>query len=142
MTNVIFPYGKRDWYPHMKPADVAIWNKFIEEFPDVYDNVQYDLEIGEVPGFVLNHPELAMQGQASNYQCKIDVVGFKKDQIDIIELKPGAGFAALGQVNGYKALYQRDFSPPFVPKAVVITDRTTTDISHAAHVQNVQIVVV
>ncbi len=138
----VFNYEKRYWYPHLTQDHITIWEKFITQFPNVYDYVQYDLEIGQVPEFVTSHPDKSMQGQANLYQRKIDVVGFKGDQIDLIEIKPHAGLSSLGQINGYKALYQRDFNPPVVPKAIVITDQTDQDTTHAAYAQNVTIIVV
>lgn len=137
-----YPFAKRSWYPHMMPLDVAIWERFIDEFPDAYDYVQYDVKVGKAPEFVSEHEDEAMQKQASLYQRKIDVIGFKDGEIDIIELKPNAGTAALGQVNGYRHLYMRDYSPPETPKAVVITDRLLPEMGELAHLAGVQIVVV
>lgn len=138
----VFTYGKRYWYPHLTQDHISIWEKFIAEFPDAYDYCQYDLEIGQIPDFVTGHDDQRMRGQANLYQRKIDVVGFKGDQIDLIEIKPHAGLSSLGQINGYKALYQRDFSPAVVPKAIVVTDRIDDDVAHAAYAQGVQIIVV
>lgn len=137
-----FSYEKRYWYPHMKPLDQAIWERFISQFPDVYDHVQYDVPVGEVPEHA-TLPVSDLGGTAEMlYKRKIDVVGFKGDQIDIIELKPSAGLSAIGQVNGYRALYIRDYSPSVVPKAIIITDSVDPDAGHVAHLQGVQIVVV
>lgn len=136
------PYGKRSSYPHMMPFDVAIWEKFIEEFPDMYDKVSYDVKVGTPPEFdTIVHPETG--GDAINlYKKKIDVIGYKADQIDIIEIKPKAGTSALGQVLGYKILYTRDFKPPVEPKAIVVTDQASLDLGHIAASMGVQIVVV
>lgn len=126
----------------MKPGDVGIWEKFISEFPDMYDTVQYDFDVGSAPEFdtVVNN---ATGGDASLlYRRKIDVVGFKEDQIDIIEIKPSAGPSALGQVLSYVELYVRDEKPPVQPKAIVLTDVLLIDMGHLASQLGVQIVVV
>ncbi len=136
------PYGKRYYYPHMKPYDIAIWERFIEQFPDAYDNVQYGVRVGTVPEFVTGHEDPAMQKQAEIYQREIDVVGLKSDQIDIIELKPNASTSALGQVNGYRHLYMVAFTPPETPKAIVITDRLLPDMNFLAEQTGVQMIVV
>lgn len=138
----VMPFGKRNWYPHMMPEDVAIWERFIEQFPDAYDHCQYDVLVGKAPDFVVNNPDPAMQKQANLYQYRIDVVGFKGDQIDIIELKPRAGTAVLGQINGYRHLYMRDYLPPETPKAVVITNELRPEMLELASVAGVTLVVV
>lgn len=141
-TPEMFAYGKRYWYPHMKPYDIAIWEKFMEEFPDMYDYCQYDVPVGQVPPHALD--AVSAEGGTAEmlYKRKIDVVAYKGDQIDIIELKPNAGMSAIGQVNGYRMLYIRDYSPSVTPKAIIITDSVDPDTAHVAHEQGVQIVVV
>ncbi len=136
------PYGKRYWFQHMKPLDQAIWERFMEQFPDAYDNVQYGVRVGSVPDFVAGHEDPAMQKQAEIYQREIDVVGFKGDQIDIIELKPRAGTSALGQVNGYRHLYELTYTPPEKCKAIVITDELLPDMNLLAAQADVFMVVV
>lgn len=138
----MMPFEKRYWYPHMMPEDVAIWNRFLEQFPDAYDNVQYDVKVGKIPEFVEGHDDEAMRAQGTLYQRKIDVVGYKGDQIDIIELKPHASTSALGQVNGYRHLFMRDYSPPENPKAVIITDQLLPEMGELAHAAGVTIVVI
>src|SRR5690349_2056741 len=104
----VFKYEKRYKYPHMKPADVAIWERFIEKNPDAYDTVQYDFNVGDAPPFnpLINGEEDL--NQDALYRLKIDVVGKKGNIIDIIELKPKAGPSTIGQVKGYRTLCIRD----------------------------------
>lgn len=137
-----FPFEKRNWYPHMMPEDVAIWERFIEQFPDAYDSVEYDVKVGSVPEFVAGHDDPAMRAQAALYMRKIDVVGYKADQIDLIELKPNAGTSSLGQILGYKHLFIRDFMPPEDPKAIVITNAVRPDTGEIAHSMGVTMIVV
>lgn len=126
----------------MMPADVAIWERFIAKFPDMYDQVEYDVKVGAVPEFVAQDPDLVHRAQAPLYQRKIDVVAYKGGQIDIIELKPRASMSTLGQVLGYKELYLRDIKPNVEPKAIVITDEADADFGHVAASMGVFIVVV
>lgn len=138
----LYPFKKLSHYPHMGPADVILWERFIEQFPDAYDNVEYDVKIGTVPDFVAEHEDEAINGQAPLYMRKIDVIGYKEEQIDIIEVKPRAGFSAIGQVDGYRDIWVRDFNPPAKPKAILITDSTDVDTQHTAYAKDVLIVVV
>ena len=137
-----FPYELRSWYPHMKPNDKEIWDRFIVNNPSAYDYCQYDVLVGSDPAFDTTvTPETG--GDAWKlYQKKIDVVGFKGERIDLIELKPRAGAAAIGQVLMYRKLYKKDYSPPTQPKCIIITDDVKTDTLEFAKEQGVSIIVV
>ncbi len=137
-----FPFVKRYHYPHMKPGDVEIWNRFIEQFPNVYDHCQYDVPVGTVPEHAKGPLAPGAGSDEILYNRKIDVVAFKGDQIDIIEIKPSAGPSTIGQVKGYQHLYKRDYTPPVEPKAIVLTDNLLPDMGEIARAQGVLIVVV
>ena len=137
-----FPYGKLSWYPHLMPEDVAVWERFIAKFPEMYEYCQYDVLVGKVPAFVKEHEMESMRAQAPLYQKKIDVLATIQGQTDIIELKPICTMATVGQVEGYKYLYTRDYEPPVAPKAVVICGQTTEDVAEFAQKRGVMIVVV
>ncbi len=137
-----YTYHLRSHYPNMRPEDVAIWEHFILKYPDMYEEVAYDVLVGSPPGF----PTIVGEGPASDdlrlYKKKIDVVGYRLGRVDIIELKPRAGAAALGQVNGYKTLYIRDISADPAPFAVLITDELRTDMQMLADEAKVLLFVV
>lgn len=137
-----YPYTKLHWYPHLSHEEAVIWDRFIEEFPTMYDSCDYDVKLGTIPDFVLEHPDEEMRKQGPLYQYKIDVIGYKDDQVDIIELKRAATMRALGQVKGYLALHVRDNPSPVEPKPVVITDVLMPDMQHLAFAADVQLVVV
>lgn len=112
----------------MKPADVAIWERFIAKFPEEYDSVDYDVKVGMGPAFdtVVNKPT---NGDAIDlYKKKIDVVGYKGQSVHIIEVKPLAGSSALGQAKSYELLYRRDVDQVSPLKTRLITDTIRTDM--------------
>lgn len=126
----------------MKPADVEIWERFLREWPDKYNTVQYDVPCGSGPEFdTLITDETGAHDEAL-YKRKIDVVGFTRDTIDIIEVKPRAGSSAIGQVLMYRDLYIKDYKPPRVPNCVIITDEITSDVADFAASQGVQMYMV
>ena len=137
-----FPFEKRNWYPHMMPADVEIWERFIAAHKEAYDWVEYDVKVGSVPDFVKDHPEESARKQAPLYERKIDVVGHLGKEIDIIELKPRAGMSTIGQVKGYVALYRRDIEPSAKLNALIITDELMPDMGDLAKGERVGIIVV
>lgn len=137
-----FKYGKRYWYPHMKPADIAIWERFIAKHPDAYDECIYDLAVGSAPEFAAPEAAADLGNIAELYRRKIDVVGLKGGEVDIIELKPRAGTAALGQVVGYITLYKRDIDPSASPHPVLITDTLLPDMEMLAKTMGVKLIIV
>jgi RecB family endonuclease NucS len=76
------------------------------------------------------------------YQRRIDAVGFKGEEIDIIEVKPNATMSAIGQVVGYVHLYMRDEAWSKPPKAVIVTDYADADMIAVAQAQGVTVVIV
>lgn len=120
------PYEKRSHYPHLKPQEIAIWERFIERNPDAYDEVEYDLALGLKPPFsTLVSPETGGNDERL-YLRKIDVVGYKGDSVEVIEIKPNAGPGAIGQVLAYATLYKH-----FVNAAAKLSARVITDLARA-----------
>lgn len=129
-------------YPHMKPADVVIWEKFIAQNPSAYENVVYDLAVGTGPEAPEGSDEAIQRDITILGQRKIDVVGFTGNEVHIIEVKPRAGTSAFGQVKGYEALYKKFINENAETKAVVITDSETPDVDLLSEAMGVKVVVV
>lgn len=125
-----FPAEKLRVYPHMFPLDIAIWERFLDNFAKQYTGFDYDIKVGlGTPPPPNTPPAYArMQGILSKY--RIDVVGYDNSRIYIIEVKPEASTVAIGQVVSYMQLYQRDFNPSLPLKGVIVTDRELPDIRH------------
>jgi len=124
-----FLYSLAKSYPHMKPADVRLWEKFISAFPDLFSTVDYDVLVGE--GVVINDPEIDVYSKSFQMltQKKIDVIGYKNNDIVIIEIKPRAGANAMGQILSYKELWLKK-NPGLLPNEIVmavITDELQSD---------------
>lgn len=103
-----FPFQKLAKYPHMKPEDIAVWERFVANNPRFFDTVDYDVPVGQ--GAPQN-PELPENIQADGKiltQKKIDVVGYVGPIPYIIEVKPTADMRALGQILTYHELFTAD----------------------------------
>jgi len=142
MSVEIFKYGKRFGYPHMKPRDIAIWERFIDKYPELYSQCQYDFAIGDIPQFM--EQTSSPQGQAMRelYKLKIDVLGYKDDTIDLIEVKPEAGPSTIGQLLGYVSLYERDEKPSKPVRPIIITDMLRPNMEFLTQQQGVTLFVV
>jgi hypothetical protein len=137
-----YPYKLMASYPHMKPEDVAIWERFIKAFPDYFERCDYDVCVGEGRMPEGEHPENYLRGWQMLTQKKIDVVAYRGNEIWIIEVKPRARANALGQVWMYDELYKDMFEPETEPKNLIITDQYDRDTERVAQSGNVQIIVV
>jgi len=141
MTEV-FEYKKGYWYPHMKPRDIEIWERFIDKYPDYYDSVQYDYHVGDAPPFNTLMDDDEDLNQDALYRLKIDVVGHIGGKVDIIEIKPDANPSTIGQVKGYKAIYERDEEKGVKAGMVIITDKLRPNMEYLSRVEGIRIVVV
>ena len=126
----------------MMPADVIIWERFIDAHPKAYDWVEYDVKVGTVPDFIDDLPEGDMRNLRALYEKKIDVIGHRPGGPDIIELKPRAGAGAIGQVKRYTMLYKRDIDIASIPDPVIITDALTPDMKDFAEQEGVRLIIV
>jgi len=107
-------------FPHLLEQDAAVWQQFLDLHKDEYDYFDYDIAVGDGrdpgDGFAPKIRQMAL----TLSRRRIDVVGFKPDRIDIIEITQIAGLTALGQLHAYPLLYLRTFNPtrPLVPVLV------------------------
>lgn len=138
----IFPYKVRTKYPHMSVADTAIWNRFISKYPEAYERVQYDFHVGDPPPFNPLMDDGTDTNQDMLYKSRIDVIGHIGGNVDIIELKPRAGASAIGQVRGYKALYERDEEKTGAVNLVIITDTEMPNMRYLCEQEGVKLIIV
>lgn len=137
-----FPYEKRYKYPHMMPADVAIWEKYIDKFPMAFERVAYDVAVGEGASFDPTVNDVTGGDINKLYQRKIDVVGQSGRRLHIIELKPAASTAAIGQVRAYVTLFKRDYESDAILVPTVITDLLLPEMQYLATTEGVDLIVV
>mgnify|MGYP001578618229 CR=1 FL=1 len=124
-----FKMEKLPKYPHLKPEDVAVWERFLSANPDFFDSVDYDFRVGEgAPA-----PENLAENMAADLkvltQKQIDVVGYKNDVVWIVELKPKADMRALGQVISYEILYKKQEGEQITTKKAVIAGGIENDLA-------------
>lgn len=129
-----FNYEFRHKYPHMIGEDSDVWSRFIKKFPEYFDTVDYDMRVGKgsdtVPQEELNYVNYWTQLTKK----RIDVVGYKNSFVTLLEVKKRASLFTLGQILGYKFLYQRDHNEiPLVRTLIVCSSITPDDIDILDH---------
>lgn len=122
-----YRFEKLDHYPHMKPIDVHLWEKFLRLKPDFGDRVDYDVLVGEgtVVGDV-EHDQYVRDFQILT-QKKIDAVVHKDSFVYVVEIKPFAGAHALGQVETYSTLLRRKDPNIGGISKVIVTNKAQSD---------------
>lgn len=135
------PYQVLSYYPHLSPPDTELWTRFIKANPDYAQLAYYDLPVGTIDGF---------DGQETNgwqerhifksYSKRIDVTILHDTHCQIIEVKPHAGYIALGQILMY-AHCIKDLLPTGTPIiATILTDKADPDLIVLADDLDVQII--
>lgn len=135
-------YEKRPWYANLRENETIIWDRFIDKNPEEYEEVIYNLHLGEGAEMPKDTPENIARDWKLLTQYKIDVVGFRVNNFDIIEIKPYAGASAIGQVISYAELYKKHIDPAALPHLVIITDQLRPDTELLAKQLNIKIIVV
>jgi hypothetical protein len=121
-------YEIRFKYPHLKENEEAIWTRFIDAFPDAYDAVDYDVLVGTGVEPKPEDSEAMKKDKEYLSKKKIDVVGYKAENIYIIEIRPRAGLDMIGKLIAYVELYRSIAPTGKTIKAVLITDEEMPDI--------------
>jgi len=126
----------------MSEQDTLIWNRFIDKFPDIFEQVQYDYHIGNPPAFNTLYDDDTDHNQDLLYRKRIDVIGYDTDTIYICEIKPRARESTIGQVEGYKELYERDHELNKKVEPVIITDEVMLDMEWLCAKKGVKLIIV
>jgi hypothetical protein len=138
----VFEYKKGYWYPHLSPAEKAIWERFLFQYPQAYDSVQYDFHVGSPPPFNTLTDEGEDWEQDKLYRRRIDVIGRVGSQQDIIEVKRRATTSTIGQVEGYRDLFMRDEEPLGAVKMVIVTEEADKDVEYLCKQKGVELIIV
>lgn len=121
-------YEKLLKYPHLGPEDAKIWDRFIAQNPTFFDSVEYDVKVGEGRSYSMFPDSNVREDMRYLSKKRIDVVGFDKGKTYVIELKPKATLAAIGQVEGLSDLYRETFKAGGVVIPCIITNEEIPDM--------------
>lgn len=123
-----YPPQIRHKYPHMRPADVRIWEAYLLGHTHPNAQVAYDVHVGSTPSPPPNAPEYLVKHIEAVYPKKIDAVIYLLSETIVAEVKPFAGLTALGQALGGRLLFHRDYPLAPNPIPAIITDTAQPDI--------------
>ncbi|MCI0619653.1 hypothetical protein L0Y40_01290 [Candidatus Wolfebacteria bacterium] len=119
-------------YPGMRPKDEALWDEFVNNNRDAFDDCYYDVHIGEPEADPRKKSAMLATGMYEVSQWCVDVVARSGDAIYVIEIKPDAGPGALGQALAYKKLLVLEGKVPKNAIPLVLTDSISPILQKAA----------
>lgn len=137
-----FKYEHLHKYPHLLPADIDVWVKYITKYPDKFDRVDYDVHVGDGIEPDERLPANIVKMAIHLTQMRIDVVGYKGKNKTIIELKDRSTSSAIGQLIAYEQLYKRTFGTTQKFDLLLITNYITRDVLFVAAQNNITVTVV
>lgn len=111
----------------MTPSHIPLWQEFLKLHGNKYNAFEYDVLVGEGTPPIEGIPEFAKKDWLDLTKKRIDVVGFRPDSIDIIEIKPRAGLSSLGQLLSYAQLFRLTRNPKLPVRLVLVTNFLTPD---------------
>lgn len=114
-----FPFQRLAKYPHMKPEDIRVWERFVDQNPTRFDSCDYDVPCGTGAQHESDHPVEIVAGFTQLTQKKIDVVAWSVNFATVIEVGPIADMRKLGQALVYKHLYEQDH-PELGPVGIAV----------------------
>ncbi len=123
----------------MKPEDVAVWERFIDDHPGYFDTVDYDVPCGKGAPTDSAHPKNIQRDHTILTQKKIDVVGYRGDSVILVEVKPVADMRALGQLITYSHLYADDHPEAGILTRLVVAGELERELDAVYHTQGVEI---
>lgn len=137
-----FKYETRYKYPHLTDGEGAIWQRFVNKYPDWFDEVWYDVEIGTCRDITETGSEEWERHKKYLNQYKIDVVGKKGNQYTIIEIKREATSKALGEIQLYFHCFLRDWKTENAVKTMILTDIEMPEMKEICELDDTQLVIV
>lgn len=123
---------------HLLEADAELLRDYLEAFPDRYESMDFDVHVGlgRDPGTAFDRTMRNMAIHLS--QRRIDALGFRPNQIDIIEVTLSAGIRALGQLLAYPQLYKFSFQPIMPLHPVLVAREFATDAESLFRAQGIE----
>jgi len=128
-------------FEHLTAAHISVFKRFLAEHGKEYDHIDYDVRVGEAIPLVEFTEEEYLRMVRDLSLKRIDAVGYRKDMIDIIEIKKRADIIALGQLLAYELLYERTFHPKLPTRKVLVCETIDDDVRRVLESYNIVIYV-
>ena len=126
--------------PHMVGRDLGIWAIFRRQLPFPYTGFFFDVALGTPPVVPGETPENIRRAWEFLNARRIDAVGILPERFDIIEIRRGAGQAAIGALRMYGFLWRQDPPDPRPVRLILVTDKADPDTRALAAADGIQLI--
>jgi len=104
----------------MGPADARVWSAALRLGLVKFDSVEYDVRLGGSGASLVDKEHQLKPMWETLLRKRVDVVGYSREGVTIVEVKPIGGFAALGQCLGYLDLWTKEKPGPAKVQAMCV----------------------
>lgn len=118
--------------PHMAPQDVILWHKVRAQFAGRVTAWYFDTAVGEGAGPPTDPDDVIGLAYYRLTRKRIDAVGDAAKTWLLIELRPNAGLGALGAIQTYRSLWERDPPDTRPTETYIVSDRADPDTVRTA----------
>lgn len=128
--------------PHLSPEDLALWRRWRPLHERDYEGFHFDVRLITPQALPPDLEPNIRRMWLMNTAKRIDVLGVKRDRLDIIELRDNAGLSAIGQLLGYWARLSKE---PIVDRPLhmlLVTNRLDPDVVEAARLHSIEVEIV
>lgn len=142
MTTLLLMSRRNRFYPHLLEPDIDLWLRFLDKYEDKYTTFDYDVRIGHGrdPGNSFS-PVMRNMGIELS-QRRIDVVAYKENEIEIIEITVSAGLKCIGQLETYPILYKSTYKPFLPVTTLLLAEKLEADIEPILKERNYNYIVI
>lgn len=118
--------------PHMALQDIPLWIRCREQFIPRVTGWYFDAAVGEGAGLPQDPADSIALAYYRLTRKRLDAVGDAGSVWLLLELRPNAGLGALGSIQTYRSLWERDPPDTRPVEAWLITDRAEPDTMRTA----------
>jgi len=126
-------------YPGMSFVESEITRAWLNRRGADYDEISFNIRLGAGvdPGKEYN-PEIRRMAELLT-QKRADIIGRAGDQVDLVEVKVRIAFPVIGQLVGYRALWEREHPELPVRRLLAIGRSVVPDAADIIEGQGIHI---
>jgi hypothetical protein len=115
-------------FAHMGPADAAVWERYLMSSHPHFVSLEYDVRLGGQTGTVTDAGGDMRDMWEALVKKRVDVIARTTTERWIVEVKPTASMAALGQALSYLWLWENERGDDVPTRAVVVASKVDEDL--------------
>ncbi len=129
-------------YPHMKPGEAAIWERFSQRLPWPAESIRYDIRLGKGVPLPIDTEAWVSRMVWALSTKRLDVLVETRREVVLVEVKERAAMSAVGQLLGYLVLFRDQFPTKKVVRLVCVCERIAPDMGPVFREYGIEVYVV